>query len=399
MMQHRFKFLLWFVVVAVTGFTIGQYSDLRANNANDQASYRLLSLLGEAFERVRGNYVEDIDDEVLIEGAIRGMMSSLDPYSDYLDATHYGDMQDRTRGQFGGLGIEVTQDDSGYVRVVSPIDDTPAAKAGIITDDLITHIDGEDVTELNLTQAVEKMRGKVNTTIELDVLRGDNEHLQFTLKRQFITVRSVRTRLVGDAEDIGYLRITNFNKNTGYSVAREIERLDDLGNVRGFIIDLRNNPGGLLDEAVAISNGFLERGEIVSIRGRSNKSIQRFQAQEGDWIDGRPLVVLINRGSASASEIVGGALQDHARATLLGTTSFGKGSVQTIIPLQANKAALKLTTQYYYTPSGRSITKVGLTPDIEVESLPLITNADGSISPPERDVQLDRAIELLLQES
>lgn len=377
-------------------FTIAlSFSDsapLRASLAEEQRSYRILALLGEAFERVRDNYVEDIDDEALVEAAIKGMMEALDPYSDYLGTKHYKEMRERSQGHFGGLGIEVTLDETGYVRVVSPIDETPAARAGIMPGDLITHIDGEELPSQSLSKSVEKMRGPVNSSTELQILRNDVDVLTFTLVRENIKLRSVRTRVLED--NIGYVRIVTFNGNTTQEVDQAIRKLKENNpeRIKGFIIDLRNNPGGLLEEAVQISDGFLERGEIVSIRSRHNEHIQRFQATKGDWTDNLPLAILINNGSASASEIVAGALQDHQRATLIGTSSFGKGSVQTIFPLSRNDSALKLTTQYYYTPSGRSISKVGLQPDIEVFALDPIVNEDGSLSPPKQDVQLTRTI-------
>ncbi len=326
--------------------------------------YRLLELFGDVFERVRSDYVEETSEEELVEAAIQGMLQSLDPHSSYLNKKTFKDMRVQTKGEFGGLGIEVTME-SGYVKVVSPIDDTPAFRAGIEPGDLITHLDGKAVQGLTLSQAVEKMRGKVGTDIILTVRRKDVQPLQITITRDKIRIQSVRSRAEGD---IGYLRITNFSEQTKAGVTKSIAKLrEKIGdNVRGFVIDLRNNPGGLLDQAVSVSDAFLNRGEIVSTRGRETNNAQRFHARPGDLADGLPLVVLINGGSASASEIVAGALQDHKRAIILGTRSFGKGSVQTIIPLGAS-GAMKLTTQRYYTPSGRSIQAKGIDPDIVVE--------------------------------
>ncbi|NQY82367.1 MAG: S41 family peptidase [Alphaproteobacteria bacterium] len=395
--QNRWLGGLLVVVVAI--FFLPHPSSLRADLADEQRSYHVLGLLGEAFERVRDNYVEDIEDEVLIEAAIKGMMTALDPHSDYLDAKHFDDMRTKTQGQFGGLGIEVTLDETGYIRVVSPIDDTPAAEAGIMPGDLITHINNTELAALTLTQAVEKMRGPVNSPIDLKILRDNSEIISLTLIRKVIQIRSVRNRVIEG--EIGYIRITKFNGRTTQSIERAISSLDEKNpsKIKAFIIDLRNNPGGLFEGAVQVSDGFLDRGEIVSIRGRNDKRIQRFQAIPGDWTQNRPIVVLINGGSASSSEILAGALQDHERATLIGTSSFGKGSVQTIIPLSRNNAALKLTTQYYYTPSGRSIAKVGLTPDIEIANLKPIVKEDGSLVPSPQDVQLEKAVEFLQQQA
>lgn len=326
--------------------------------------YRLLELFGDVFERVRSDYVEETSEEELVEAAIQGMLQSLDPHSSYLNKNTFKDMRVQTKGEFGGLGIEVTME-GGYVKVVSPIDDTPAFRAGIEPGDLITHLDGKAVQGLTLSQAVEKMRGKIGTDIVLTVRRKDVQPLTITITRDKIRIRSVRSRV---EDDIGYLRITNFSEQTKKGVTKSIAKLrEDIGDdIRGFVIDLRNNPGGLLDQAVSVSDAFLDRGEIVSTRGRESDNAQRFHARPGDLATGLPIVVLINGGSASASEIVAGALQDHKRAIILGTRSFGKGSVQTIIPLGAS-GAMKLTTQRYYTPSGRSIQAKGIDPDILVE--------------------------------
>ena len=329
-------------------------------------TYRQLNLFGDVFERVRSDYVEKPDDGKLVESAISGMLAGLDPHSSYMDAKSFRDMTVQTRGEFGGLGIEVTMED-GLVKVISPIDETPASKAGIQANDLIVNLDDEPVQGLTLNQAVEKMRGPVNTKIKLKIVRkGQDKPIDVTLTRENIHVRSVRARTEGG--DIGYIRITTFNEQTTEGLKKEIANQQNaLGDkLKGFIIDLRNNPGGLLEEAVTVSDAFLERGEIVSTRGRNPEETQRRSAHPGDLTKGKPIVVLINGGSASASEIVAGALQDHGRATMIGTRSFGKGSVQTIIPLGQNNGALRLTTARYYTPSGKSIQAKGIVPDYEV---------------------------------
>ncbi|WP_298252518.1 S41 family peptidase [Bradyrhizobium sp.] len=334
--------------------------------ASTSDTYRQLNLFGDVFERVRSDYVEKPDDSKLIESAISGMLSGLDPHSSYMDAKSFRDMQVQTRGEFGGLGIEVTMED-GLIKVVSPIDDTPASKAGILANDIITMLDDEQVQGLTLNQAVDKMRGPVNTKIKLKIIRkGADNPIDVTLVRDNIRVRSVRARVEDD--DIAYIRITTFNEQTTEGLKKGIADLQNqIGDkLKGYVIDLRNNPGGLLEEAVTVSDTFLERGEIVSTRGRNAEETQRRTARPGDLTKGKPVIVLINGGSASASEIVAGALQDHKRATLVGTRSFGKGSVQTIIPLGAGNGALRLTTARYYTPSGKSIQAKGIVPDIEV---------------------------------
>jgi carboxyl-terminal processing protease len=316
---------------------------------------------------VRSHYVERPDDSKLVESAINGMLNGLDPHSSYMDPKSFRDMQVQTHGEFGGLGIEVTMED-GLVKVVAPIDETPAAKAGVRAGDIITHIDDEAVQGLTLNQAVEKMRGAVNSKIRLKIMRkGLDKPIDMAIVRDTIRVRSVRSRTDGD--DVGYIRITQFNEQTTDGLKKSIADIgNQLGNdkVKGYVIDLRNNPGGLLDQAISVSDAFLERGEIVSTRGRDPEETQRFSAKPGDLTKGKPVIVLINGGSASASEIVAGALQDHRRATLVGTRSFGKGSVQTIIPLGSGNGALRLTTARYFTPSGRSIQAKGISPDIEV---------------------------------
>jgi carboxyl-terminal processing protease len=373
---------------ALTLFVTQPRAVLMGSSARAATSdtYRQLNLFGDVFERVRSDYVEKPDDSKLVESAISGMLSGLDPHSSYMDAKSFRDMQVQTRGEFGGLGIEVTMED-GLIKVVSPIDDTPASKAGIMANDIITNLDEEAVQGLTLNQAVEKMRGPVNTKIKLKIIRkGLDNPIDVTLVRDNIHVRSVRAHVEGD--DIGYIRITTFNEQTTEGLKREIGNLTtQIGTekIKGFVIDLRNNPGGLLEEAVTVSDTFLDRGEIVSTRGRNAEETQRRTAHAGDLTKGKPVIVLINGGSASASEIVAGALQDHKRATLVGTRSFGKGSVQTIIPLGSGNGALRLTTARYFTPSGKSIQAKGIVPDIEVlqdvpEELKLRTDTKGEAS-------------------
>jgi carboxyl-terminal processing protease len=330
-------------------------------------TYRQLNLFGDVFERVRADYVEKPDDAKLVESAINGMLAGLDPHSSYMEPKAFRDMQVQTRGEFGGLGIEVTMED-GLIKVVAPIDETPAAKAGVMANDIITKLDDEQVQGLTLNQAVEKMRGPVNTKIKLTIIRkGQDKPTEVSITRDIIRVRSVRTRKEGD--DVGYIRVTQFNEQTTEGIKKAMADFAaqiPADKLRGFVLDLRNNPGGLLDQAISVSDAFLERGEIVSTRGRNAEETQRFNARAGDLAKNKPVIVLINGGSASASEIVAGALQDHKRATVIGTRSFGKGSVQTIIPLGAGNGALRLTTARYFTPSGKSIQAKGITPDIEV---------------------------------
>jgi carboxyl-terminal processing protease len=337
-----------------------------AANAAPADTYRELNLFGDVFERIRADYVETPDETNLIESAINGMLNGLDPHSSYLSPKNFKDMQVQTSGKFGGLGIEVTMED-GIVKVVSPIDDTPAAKAGILSGDMITALDGEQVQGMTLNQAVEKMRGGINSPITLTIQRkGVDKPFDVKLVRAEITIQSVRSREEGQ---VGYIRITTYNEQTFDGLKSAIEKIQsDIGKekVQGYVLDLRNNPGGLLDQAIAVSDAFLDRGEIVSTRGRHAEETQRYNAHSGDLTGNKPVIILINGGSASASEIVAGALQDHRRATMIGTRSFGKGSVQTIIPLGAN-GALRLTTARYYTPSGRSIQAKGIDPDIEVK--------------------------------
>ena len=341
--------------------------------AGNEETFRQLELFGDIFERVRSFYVDETEDKKLIEAAINGMLQSLDPHSSYLNEDSFRDMQVQTRGEFGGLGIEVTME-QGFVRVVSPIDDTPAARAGIEAGDLITHLDGETVLGLNLADAVERMRGRVGSDIKLTVRREGREPFDVTVTRDVIRIQSVRSRVEGD---VGYLRITTFNEQTDDGVKREIDKLKaELGDdMIGLVLDLRRNPGWLLDQAIKVSDAFLERGEIVSTRGKDEDDAQRFNAKAGDLINGLPMVVLINGGSASASEIVAGALQDHRRGVIMGTQSFGKGSVQTIMPIPGH-GAMRLTTAAYFTPSGRSIQKTGVTPDIVVQQAKIETTKE-----------------------
>ena len=348
---------------ATTVFNVSRTYSATSSNAE---IYKQLDLFGDVLERVRTDYVEKPDDALLIDAAINGMLSALDPHSAYLNPKSFRDMQVQTKGEFGGLGIEVTMEQTGVVKVVSPIDETPAAKAGLMANDLITHLDGEQIVGLTLEQAVEKMRGPVNTPILLTIIRrGKEEPFDVKIVRDVIRINAVRSRLEGD---IVYVKISTFNEQTHTNLVKQVDALKkSLGKApRGFIVDLRNNPGGLLDQAIAVSDDFLEKGSIVLTKGRLLEETQRANARPGDLADGKPIVVLINGGSASASEIVAGALQDHKRATVIGTRSFGKGSVQTIIPLGSN-GAIRLTTARYYTPAGRSIQAKGIEPDVVVE--------------------------------
>jgi carboxyl-terminal processing protease len=336
-------------------------------NASQDSVYEQLELFGDIFERVRGEYVEEVDDKALIEAAIDGMLRSLDPHSSFLSVDDAEDMRVRTRGEFGGLGIEVTQED-GWVKVVSPIDDTPAAEAGVEAGDFITHVDGESLFGLTLDEAVDIMRGPVGSEIVITVAReGEPEPFDISIIRDTIKLTAVRVRTEGDTVVV---RVTTFNEKTYINLRDGLEdaiaNLGGLESINGVVLDLRNNPGGLLDQSIRVSDAFLEKGEIVSTRGRYAEDSDRFNATPGDLIDGKPLVVLINGGSASASEIVAGALKDHRRAIIVGTKSFGKGSVQSVIPLRG-ESAMRLTTARYYTPSGRSIQALGVSPDIVVE--------------------------------
>ena len=357
----NFKNLI--VFFAFTVFISSYSFKVHADDDNTNV-YKQLNMFGEVYERVRREYVEEVSDKELIEAAIEGMLQSLDPHSSFMNEDTFKDMQVQTKGEFGGLGIEVSMED-GFVKVVSPIDDTPAFEAGVQAGDFIIEIDGVSVYGMTLGDAVDKMRGKVNTEITIKISRGELEPFDIVIVRDKIKVQSVRARREGNA---AYLRITSFNEKTESGLIKNMNKLtEEIGkDITGVILDLRNNPGGLLNQAVAVSDAFLERGEIVSTRGRKKRGQQKFNAIKGDISNGLPIVVLINGGSASASEIVAGALQDHKRAIIMGTTSFGKGSVQTIIPVQRD-SAMRLTTAKYYTPSGNSIQATGITPDIIVK--------------------------------
>jgi carboxyl-terminal processing protease len=352
---------------------------------------RALNLLSEVFERVRGQYVEKVTDEQLVKAAINGMLTSLDPHSSFLDTEEFAEMQVQTRGEFGGLGIEVTLE-NGLVKVISPIDDTPAARAGFQSGDLITQIDGEPVMGLTLKQAVDKMRGPVGQPIKVMVRRGVTETAPFevSLTREVIKSQPVKSRVEGN---VGYIRITGFSRQTQPGLEKAVQMLQhDIGSkLIGYVVDLRNNPGGLLDQAVSVADSFLDKGNIVSTRARDGVETQRFDATAGDLTKGLPIVVLVNGGSASASEIVAGALQDQHRAVLMGTQTFGKGSVQTITPL-SNRGATRMTTARYYTPMGRSIQALGINPDVVVEQAKVTLASDHG---QESDYQLTRALDIV----
>jgi carboxyl-terminal processing protease len=361
-----FAFWTFMALAGVAGITaVFNVSQSYSASSQNSEIYGELDLFGRVLEHVRDDYVEKPDDAMLIESAINGMLAALDPHSSYLNAKNYREMQVQTRGEFGGLGIEVTME-LGALKVVSPIDDTPAAKAGLQANDLITHLDGEQLVGLTLEQAVDKMRGAVNTPITLTIVRkGKNEPFEVKIVRDVIRINPVKSRLEGD---VIYVKISSFNEQTHENLVRQVESLKAPAGkaIRGYVIDLRNDPGGLLDQAIAVTDDFLDRGTIVLTKGRSLEETQRAFAKPGDIANGKPIVVLINGGSASASEIVAGALQDQQRAIIVGTRSFGKGSVQTIMPL-GQTGALRLTTARYYTPSGRSIQAKGIDPDVVVE--------------------------------
>jgi carboxyl-terminal processing protease len=339
-------------------------AEAEESTAVNEKTYELLNLFGEVFERVRADYVEPVTDQKLIESAINGMLTSLDPHSSYLNKDGFKEMQVQTKGEFGGLGIEVTME-NGLVKVVTPIDDTPAAKAGLQSGDYIGQINDEQVMGMTLSDAVEKMRGPVGSKVKLSILReGKAEPMEVMLTRSIIKIQTVRSSMQDN--QIGYVRITSFTEQTYAKLEQELKKLmADKGGLKGLVLDLRNNPGGLLDQAIAVSDAFLNSGEIVSTRSRDARDTRRYSAEDGDLTNGMPIVVLINGGSASAAEIVAGALQDHQRAVVMGTQSFGKGSVQTVVPL-GDHGAMRLTTSRYYTPSGNSIQAKGITPDIEV---------------------------------
>ena len=353
-----------------------------AQSGKNDEIYRQLGLFGDIFQRVRESYVDEVNEKDLVEAAINGMLKSLDPHSSFLNNDNFSDMQVQTKGKFGGLGIEITMED-GVIKIVSPIDDTPAAKAGLQPGDLIIAVNNKPIRGMTLSDAVDKLRGKVGSKVTIAVKRGTLEPFDVTLRRDTIKIRSVRAKMF---EGIGYLRVTTFSEQTTSGLTKEIDEMfrEHGDKLQGFVLDLRNNPGGLLNEAISVSDAFLEQGEIVSTRGRTDENASRAYARPGDIAKGLPVVVLINSGSASASEIVAGALKDHRRAVLLGTRSFGKGSVQSVIPLSGN-SAIRLTTARYYTPSGVSIQAKGITPDIEV-ALARIEKLEGGITR-EEDLQ------------
>ncbi len=365
------------ILAAATGIVAGVFVTTQfaapivaQETAKVRTTYENLDLFGDIFERIRSAYVQEVDEEELIESAINGMLTSLDPHSSFLPPDDFSTMRTQTRGEFGGLGIEVTQED-GFVKVVTPMDDTPAAEAGLQPGDFITHLDGESLLGLTLDESVDKLRGPVGSEIVITIAReGEDEPFDVTLVRATIELRAVRARVEGN---VPVLRISSFTEKTfpnlEESLNKQVEELGGIDNVDGFVLDLRNNPGGLLTQAIQVSDAFLDQGEIVSTRGRDGSNSERYNAEPGDLAQGKPVVVLINGGSASASEIVAGALQDHKRAIVVGTKSFGKGSVQTIMPLQGS-GAIRLTTARYYTPSGRSIQALGVEPDVFVEFVP-----------------------------
>jgi carboxyl-terminal processing protease len=368
-------------------FGLSIFPSAVAQDGGRAETYRLLSLFGDVFERVRAEYVEPVNDRDMVENAINGMLTGLDPHSNYMNAKSFRDMQVQTRGEFGGLGIEVTQE-NGYIRVISPIDDTPASRAGVKAGDLILALDGKTVQGLSLNEAVDKMRGSPNSKISLTIKRnGVDTPIELSMNREVIHIQVIKSRLEGG--DIGYIRVTSFNEQTDAGLRKAFTTLKQQSGdkLRGIVLDLRNNPGGLLDQAVSVSDDFIQQGEIVSTRARHTEDSQRWNAKDGDITGGLPVVVLINGGSASASEIVAGALQDHRRAILLGTRSFGKGSVQTVIPLPGN-GAMRLTTARYYTPSGRSIQGLGIAPDVEVQS----SRTEAPHFGPEREADLKGAL-------
>ena len=352
-------------IALFTGLLFSVTHAVAEEKKDDVDTYELLNLFGEVLERAKVSYVEEVTDKKLIESAINGMLTSLDPHSSYLDAEAFKYMSEQTKGKFGGLGIEVTMD-NGLVKVVSPIDDTPAAKAGLKAGDYITNIDDETVVGMSLNEAVSKLRGKIGTKVKLSIRRVNSKPIEVTIVRQEIKIQSVKNEIKEDA--VSYIRISSFTEDVDKSVTEAIEKAKKKlkNDFLGIVIDVRNNPGGLLDQAVAVSDLFLEKGEIVSTRSRNESDTVKFMATEGDIAKGLPIVVLINEGSASASEILAGALQDHHRAIILGEKSFGKGSVQTVIPLR-DYGAMRITTARYYTPSGRSIQAKGIDPDIEVK--------------------------------
>ena len=375
-MKSFFANLLIFLILIVNS----------SHAENNKDLYEKLDSFGDVFDLIQKNYVEDVEDEKVIEFAINGMLQALDPHSGYMNTDQYIEMQEETEGEFGGLGIEVSME-NGFIKIITPIDDTPAAKAGVKPGDYITHINGESIQGQSLQESVEKLRGLVGTSVEISIARaGEDEVLIKSIKRAIITVQAVKFRR---EDNVGYIRLISFSEQAGKGIKKAIKDLQkEIGekNISGFILDLRNNPGGLLGQSIDVTNHFLSSGEIVSTKGRDKRNIARFDASKGDLTNGKPLVILINEGSASASEIVAGALQDHKRAIILGAQSYGKGSVQTIFPLN-DRSAIRMTTALYYTPSGDSIHKVGVTPDIEVKSD--FSNEN------EIDKQLEYALDLL----
>ena len=373
------SFVLSFVIILTSVLS----SSFAESNKN---LYEKLDSFGDVFDLIQKNYVEEVEDEKVIEFAINGMLQALDPHSGYMNTDQYIEMQEETEGEFGGLGIEVTME-NGFIKIITPIDDTPAAEAGVMPGDFITHINGESIQGQSLQEGVEKLRGLVGTSVEISIARaGEDEVLIKSIKRAIITVQAVKFRR---EDNVGYIRLISFSEQAGKGIKKAVKSLQkEIGekNISGFILDLRNNPGGLLGQSIDVTNHFLSSGEIVSTKGRGKRNIARFDATKGDLTNGKPLIVLINEGSASASEIVAGALQDHKRAIILGAQSYGKGSVQTIFPLN-DKSAIRMTTALYYTPSGDSIHKIGVIPDIEVKSD--FSNEN------ETDKQLDYALDLL----
>ena len=358
-----------------------------AHSQNLDKLYEKIDLFSEVLEKINNEYVDEIDQSEVMDSAINGVLQSLDPYSAYMNPEIFEEMQTETSGEFGGLGIEVTME-AGVVKIITPIDDTPASRAGVKAGDYIVRINGEQVQGKTLMEAVNLMRGPVNTSIEITIRRkGLKKAKIFKIKREIIEIRSVASKVI--EKEIGYLRLRAFNENSSDQLKKEISKLEKKENLLGYIFDLRNNPGGLLSQAIQISDFFLDDGEIVSTKGRKNRENRKFFAKKGDKINGKPLIVLINNGSASAAEIVAGALQDQKRAILLGETTFGKGSVQSIIPLK-NKGAIRLTISKYYLPSGKSISEIGVSPDIIVEE-----SEENFVINTDSDNQLNYAIKLL----